>query len=347
MFSEDKDKDKVEIKVQDALEGKIVGSILGALIGDVLGSSVEGWDIARIRKSYPDKLRDFIPGVPMGLHEVRYGHYTDDTNATLALASSLVENKGLVPKHAAQNYGKFWKSKPERGCPRSAQMVMQAILDGKDYKEAGTMLFKDGSFANGGVMRISPIGLAFRNASDEQIHAAVVSSLLSTHVHPQSVDAAFLQAKGISFLLKEENKGIPAREFLAKILEWSRNEEMKGQLKKLIILFENNCDDETFVREIGNQFQLKSIDAYPTVLWSFVHNMNDPEECIIHAVNLGGDTDTVASIAGSLCAAYNGCSWVPKRWWDNIENEARGRDYCVDIARELYALDLKDILPDE
>jgi len=337
---------KVEIPTKDNLEGKVIGVVLGGLIGDVLGSSVEGWEIEKLKKQYPNKLRDFIPGVPMGVREVRYGCYTDDTNASLALASSLVENSGLIPKHVAESYGKFWKRKPERGCPRSAQIVMQSVLDGMDYKKAGTLLFKDGSFANGGVMRISPVGLAYRNATDEQIHNAVVSALLSTHVHPQSIDAAYLQVKGISFLLKEENKGITADAFLGKVLEWSRNDEMKNQLQKLIILFVNKSDDETFIRVIGEQFQLKSIDAYPSVLWAFVHNMNDPEECIIHAVNLGGDTDTIGSIAGSLCAAYNGCDWIPKRWWDNIENGDYGRDYCVEIARKLYSLDLSDILPD-
>jgi hypothetical protein len=39
----------------------------------------------------------------------RVGMYTDDTNSALALAASIVENKGVDSGHAAHNYAKFWR----------------------------------------------------------------------------------------------------------------------------------------------------------------------------------------------------------------------------------------------
>ena len=46
------------------------------------------------------------------------GMYTDDTNSVLALATSLVRRGGLDPQDAAESYGQFWLSNPERGYPK-------------------------------------------------------------------------------------------------------------------------------------------------------------------------------------------------------------------------------------
>lgn len=55
-------------------------------------------------------------------------------------------------------------------------------------------------------------------------------------------------------------------------------------------------------------------------LWAFVSNWNNPEQCLIDAVGLGGDTDTIAAIAGALAGALHGTHWIPKRWFNNLEN---------------------------
>jgi len=178
--------------LRNELEERCVGCLLSVMIGDALGSAVEGWGHKHIGDVYNGLLRDYKHGKHMGLTEVRKGMYTDDTNSTLALASSLVENKGLLPSHAAMQYAKFWKLKPIRGYPPSAMAVMQAVLDGTDCRKTGTLCFKDGSFANGGAMRISPIGLAYRNATDEQLHSAVRMAIISSHVHPEAIDGAWL-----------------------------------------------------------------------------------------------------------------------------------------------------------
>ncbi len=44
-------------------------------------------------------------------------------------------------------------------------------------------------------LQIAPAGLAFRNATDEQLHVAVQWAIMSSHVHPEAVDGAFLQVR--------------------------------------------------------------------------------------------------------------------------------------------------------
>ncbi len=60
--------------------------------------------------------------------------------------------------------------------------------------------------------------------------------------------------------------------------------------------------------------------------------------CVIRAVGFGGDTDTIGAMAGALAGALHGRSWIPPRWYDNIENGPGGRDEMVRVARRLAGL---------
>ena len=69
---------------------------------------------------------------------------------------------------------------------------------------------------------------------------------------------------------------------------------------------------------------------------------NEPEKCLITTVMYGGDADTIGAIVGALLGALHGTSWIPKRWFDNIENDHfYGRDGLIKIAKDLALLDLK------
>jgi ADP-ribosylglycohydrolase len=96
--------------------------------------------------------------------------------------------------------------------------------------------------------------------------------------------------------------------------------------------------------EYGDQFQIHTAEAVACALWAFACCPNDPEECIIRAVGLGGDTDTVATMAGALAGSLHGSGWLPRRWFDLMENgPGVGRDYLIDLARRLAKLDLYSV----
>jgi poly(ADP-ribose) glycohydrolase ARH3 len=58
-------------------------------------------------------------------------------------------------------------------------------------------------------------------------------------------------------------------------------------------------------------------------------------------VGLGGDTDTIGAMAGALVGALHGSSWIPARWFDNIENGVHGRDEMLALARRLAKIDIR------
>ena len=47
-------------------------------------------------------------------------------------------------------------------------------------------------------------------------------------------------------------------------------------------------------------------------------NSSTYEETVFNAVNLGGDKDTIAALAGEIAAAYYGMESIPNKWYDEI-----------------------------
>ncbi|EFJ53098.1 hypothetical protein VOLCADRAFT_127347 [Volvox carteri f. nagariensis] len=180
---------------------RVGGCLLGKMCGDVLGAGVEGWAHQDVQLSNPEGLTDF-------LHTERgFGCYTDDTQMAIALARSLVACGGRVDDvHAARCYVQEYQQ--FRGYGATAYKIMSTIqrcgIDSESIRTIGTTYIPDGSFGNGGAMRIAPLGLVYRHAPPEVLRKAVAAALRCTHVHPVAVDGAFVIALGIAYLVERE-----------------------------------------------------------------------------------------------------------------------------------------------
>ena len=148
-------------------EDRCIGCLLGTACGDILGAAVEGSSSREIRDLYGE-LRDFADAGR------GFGCYTDDTQMTLALATSLVEHGRVDATRVSAKYAEFYES--WRG--------------------------------NGGAMRIAPVGLAYRNAAAELLLRAVEDALLCTHVHPEAIDGALVQAKAVAIAATTDPKAL-------------------------------------------------------------------------------------------------------------------------------------------
>ena len=59
------------------------------------------------------------------------------------------------------------------------------------------------------------------------------------------------------------------------------------------------------------------VDTYNAALWCFA-TTDSYRECVLRAVNLGDDTDTVGAVAGALAAACYGYSDIPAEWIEKL-----------------------------
>lgn len=312
-------------------EDRCVGCLLGKAIGDILGAGVEGWPAALIQARF-EQVRDFLDT------DRGFGRYTDDTQMAIALAKSLVESGHVDPAHAARSYADAFE--PWRGYGATAHSVIRALRQNADYRETGRLHFPAGSFGNGGAMRIAPVGLVYRNASNGQLRRAVQDALLCTHVHPEAVDGAFIQAKAVAFACTASAGSFDPVTFLQELARLSEEDSIRQRLEFLSDALASRLSDEDVIDRVGNGVRTR--EAVAAALWAFARQWSEPEQCVIRAVGLGGDTDTIGAMAGALAGALHGTSWIPQRWFDNIENGTDGRDQIVDLARQLAALEIVD-----
>jgi len=232
-----------------------------------------------------------------------------------------------------------------RGYPETICAALDAIATGLSFDVTGRVAYREGSYGSGGSSRIAPIGIAYRNASDDILHKAVVDAIICTHTHPHSIDAAFIQAKAISYLINlSDPSSFNFTAFVHKLMDIARTDALKSTIGKVLNQIEKFSKSGDTALEstsgddvIGNG--IAAVDAIGSALLIFGRFWKTPEIALINAVALGGDTDTIAAHTGALLGALHGSKWIPKRWFDKIENGKRGRDFIIHLAMQLATLD--------
>jgi poly(ADP-ribose) glycohydrolase ARH3 len=75
-------------------------------------------------------------------------------------------------------------------------------------------------------------------------------------------------------------------------------------------------------------------EAVPAALHAFLRRPDSFADVVTYAIGLGGDTDTIAAMAGALAGAYLGEDGIPLRWREKVE----GADELRRLADELLIL---------
>lgn len=322
-----------------------------------MGTFVPAGEPGRYRPAAEVNDENFVPSGPPSNDNVardcaRYGMYTDDTNTCLALASSLVSCGQIDAVHAAKCYADFWRTgDATRGYPPSAKQVMQATLNGVPVEATGLQPhfpFPGGSFANGGAMRISPLGLAYRDADPVALRDAVTKAILASHRHPEAIDFAVIQASMVQYALRVGAAEFDSAVLLDELALRCETEAMASMVRataKAIQTFHGN-DETAIVKQLvgrerrpgsGFSFQIASVHMAPCVMWAACLHYQNPRVAVQTAIDLGGDTDTTASMVGAIVGALHGEGWC-QDWANELENGPRGKDYALQLAEELCQL---------
>ncbi|MDP6183871.1 MAG: ADP-ribosylglycohydrolase family protein, partial [Gammaproteobacteria bacterium] len=75
-------------------------------------------------------------------------------------------------------------------------------------------------------------------------------------------------------------------------------------------------------------------ESVPTAIFVFLNNASSIQDAVTAAIELGGDTDTIASMTGALAGAHLGLSAIPDRWLRRVEGVQR----LIEIADQLFSL---------
>lgn len=306
--------------VDGTLEDRFVGCLLGLMVGDALGSHFEGLPADWIARRYAnhEALLESPPEPPW--------HYTDDTEMMIGVAESLLHDSKIEESTLCGAFATNYT--PSRGYGRGAHVIIDAIREGKDHRYWARELFPGGSFGNGAAMRVAPIGLLFHKDMDLLWQQARLSAL-PTHVHPLGIEGAQLLALAIAFCVREPE--FQGGKFWGLLEERAERTEFRHKLK-IARELEKGAD----VTRLGSG--IAAHESVVTALAVFSLSPESYSEVIARAVLLGGDTDTLAAMAGAVAGAFLGANAISGDFLNRVEDGVKGRSYVADLARQLCRL---------
>jgi poly(ADP-ribose) glycohydrolase ARH3 len=217
---------------------------------------------------------------------------------------------------------------PSRGYGRGARAVLEAMEEGRDYRQVAEQYFPGGSYGNGAAMRVAPVGLVFRK-DQRRLGEQARLSALPTHVHPLGIEGAQLLALAVGLVtdVLQFDRG----SFFSELLSACQSREYRERLEKAAAL--RSVDG---LAMLGNR--IEALESVPTALASFALTPESFEATIANVIFLGGDTDTLAAMAGAVAGAYLGASKLPQRLVELLESSPKGRTYLIELADKLLAL---------
>lgn len=244
-------------------------SLIALAIGDALGEPVEGWSRFKIEKKY-GRITDFV----------REPTVTDDTMLTILTAESILEEHAVIGSSIARKFISN-ESKLGRVGPATSRALQRLKIDPALRSTSGT--------TNGAAMRAAPIGLF----GGDVISNTVESSLV-THGTDIAISGACAIACAVDASLHESKDDVIAA---------SRKGAEAGRRYGVSTSYPRIADriDLALDGQIG--VSMLTHESVPTAIATF-YNSRNTEDAIVNAVNLGGDTDTIAAITGAISGAY-------------------------------------------
>ncbi len=119
------------------------------------------------------------------------------------------------------------------------------------------------------------------------------------------------------------------KDFFAELFGFAQTEAFQGQLARAA---EMGVDDPVDV--FGTI--LAADESVVTALACFAGDPDSYPDVIARAIRVGGDTDTIAAMAGAISGARLGIQAVPPRLLEKLENGPKGRDYIRGLTERLY-----------
>ena len=296
------------MKLTAAMVDRALGVVLVSAAGDAMGAPYE------FGSADPEAPCQLEGG---GAFDWEPGEWTDDTQMALAVLSVLAE--GSTDTEAMGRAMVRWsESGPVDVGNQTRAVLGDAASRGIGASEAAFAYQEQNPEAagNGALMRTGPVALA--HLGDRDAVAALAASVASlTHPHPASVEACVLWSLAIeqAVMTPSEDDVFDWRATLMAGLDhidaahqglWrTRIEEAHGR------------DPASSAHHNG--WVIGAFEAaYASITSTPVPEHSDAGGHLADALRLasrsGGDTDTVAAIAGSLLGARWGASAMPESW---------------------------------
>lgn len=301
-------------------EDRFAGCLLGLAIGDALGMPFEGMRAETIRRRCGPVTR-FLPARGLGP-----GQYTDDTKMMLCIAGSIADRGYVDTDDVARRFVDWLDSGDLRGIGRSCLEGILNLKRGTSWRESG----RQGQWAagNGTAMRVAPVGLI--DCHDlEQLREDCWATSVITHDNSEAVAGASAVAYSIARLVSGQ---VDMGALLPEVVAFVGDSQVARNLERAQSLLSADTPADQAVTVLGTSGYV--VETVASALYCFLNTPADFMTTVSAAVMGGGDTDTVAAIAGAISGAYNGVSDMPEHLVGKVEDSVR----LQELGREIYRL---------
>ncbi|MBZ0285427.1 MAG: ADP-ribosylglycohydrolase family protein [Anaerolineae bacterium] len=355
-----------------SLEERFSGCILGGAIGDALGSSTEGRTPQEIVTRFGGRVEDFMPPYgpkPDGRHKGD-GNITDDTLMILALCRAYLAKGGQLEAHDMTTYLVPEIADKPTWIPEFKRTML--LLDRLFYPERYLFIRlrlasanpREGGLGNmvncGAAMYAAPVGLMNAGDPDLAYHRAI--GLFSAHQYSYGLEAAAVMAACIAEAVRPSatiesvvnvalrlakdgtQKAIAASVEAARTAPIGDETACQQHLRAAIEPFDTlKGGVQEFTRGGGFPSQTHSIEELPLALAYLVLSKGDYRSAVLGAINYGRDSDSIASMVGSIIGVMVGKTGLPEKWVsempvrNQIDFEAAARDLLALFRRDYAA----------
>lgn len=297
--------------------GRVEGALVGLVVGDALGVPVEFKDRAVLARDPVTGMRGY------GTHGQPPGTFSDDGSLALASAESLLEGYdpvAMMGRFLAWHDQGTWGAHGEVfDIGMTTKAALRRFARGEPPERWGSDSERENG--NGSLMRILPVALAAAGEGPEVVIERCSAASALTHAHPRSrlccalyglVAAGILAGGTVSASLAK------ASATLAPAVPEAERRILADLLSGAVL---HRTMDE--IRSTG--YVVHTLEA---ALWCMSRCLGF-ERCVLEAVNLGDDTDTVGAVTGGLAGLFYGLDAIPRAWIDALAR----RDEVLALAR--------------
>lgn len=299
------------------LKNKLLGGILGLCVADAVGVPVEFCGREALARKPVTDMQGF------GTHAQPPGTWSDDTSMTLCLLDSLshgVDYGDIMQRLSAwlfeAQYTPYDEVFDVGNTSRDAIVRFKGGAEPLSCDGAGE--YDNG---NGALMRILPLVFELHFTYGERFfenEAAVdlinnISAL--THAHMRSLIACGLYLSVADMLMGGMQLKYAIELGLGNGLTYyNAHPEYARELAHF-----KRLTEEGFARRSEDDIKSSGyvVDTLEAAIWCLLNSCSY-EECVLRAVNLGNDTDTVAAVAGGLAGMHYGYESIPAKWLAKI-----------------------------
>ncbi|WP_323746404.1 ADP-ribosylglycohydrolase family protein [Catenulispora pinisilvae] len=298
---------------------RAVGAVVGSAVGDALGAPFEfgaagafsvKYPVKRPAK-YPAQMLPVLPAEPNPPgdptpSEMRGGggwdpgEATDDTQMAVLVADSLLERGGLDPADIFERFQRWARSDP-----KDIGLQTESVLTSGDPWDsaAGLHFWITGHAAgNGSLMRAATSAVYFASAGREATMDAARRIAALTHGDRAAWEGTAVFHELVRLALDGEDPLIALPGVITRIHPDHRD-------RYAAILAPD------WHPGLATEFNGAVWPCLGSAVWA-LRITSDYESALRAAIDLGGDTDTVAAVTGGLAGAVYGRDAIPVRWTD-------------------------------